>query len=146
MIERKGHKFAAVLAAITRGASLTESCIAHGVSMAGYQKCRKRHNTPAVIPRLGLPDSVFKAAEREIRSGKIFFIAQKHGLHVEDLYHRKKSTGDESIRLAQAIAEVQRSPKVEAICKKHGITRGQLYAWRHATGGLPKTLPCESAS
>lgn len=147
MREYKGPRFAAVWAAVSNGEKLLNAVKAQGVSIEGYRVWCARHNFPHLGVRAVPGNAALKAAEREIRAGKIFYIARKHGLDVQAIYHRKKCEGDEGERMALALAEIAAAPPIGAICAKHGITIRQLYTWRHATGGLPvPPLLCESAS
>ena len=146
MREHKGPRFAAAWAAVTNGATLEDAVKAQSVSVSGYRVWCARHNFARISISAAPGNAVFKAAEREIRVGKIFYIALKHGLKVKAIHHRKKCTGEEADRMALALAEIAAAPSVAIICAKHGITIRQMYKWRHATGGLPKIPPCESAS
>lgn len=143
MREYKGDKFALVWAAIQNGAMLNDAVKAHDVSLKGYVLWRARHNVAVVAHRSAPLSAAFKSAEREIRAGKIAFIAEKHGLTSQDLYRRKKSTGEEAERLVLALEEMRKAPTTAEVCAKHGFTLTQLYNWRLTTGGLPKHPPRE---
>lgn len=144
MREHKGPRFAAAWAAVSNGEKLLDAVKAQGVSIEGYRVWCARHNFQHLGVRTVPGNAVFKAAEREIRSSKILYIARKHGLDVKAIHHRKKCLGEEAGRMALALAEIAAAPSVASICAKHGITNRQLYSWRHATGGLPvPPPPCE---